>query len=151
MLDNVVFYPLEPQEMVSDVYSACTICLIPLKPGIIGNSVPSKVGLLMACKRPIINSVDEDSDYYRMFNENVIGLAVSNHRPDKVAEEITALCADKKRIQEYAENGFVFGEKLFCRKNNTIKYNDLFLKLIEQGPASDPGVRDFQLFDIQQS
>ena len=30
-LSNIVFFPLEPQHMVSDVYSACSICLIPLK------------------------------------------------------------------------------------------------------------------------
>ena len=52
-LKNIKFYPLEPQNMVSDVYSACSICLIPLKKGIIGNSVPSKAGLLMACNRAL--------------------------------------------------------------------------------------------------
>lgn len=45
-LDNIVFYPLEPQPMVPHVYSACSICFIPLKRDIIGNSVPSKAGLL---------------------------------------------------------------------------------------------------------
>lgn len=50
-LDNIKFYPLEAHEMVSDVYSACSICYIPLKHGVIGNSVPSKAGLLMECKK----------------------------------------------------------------------------------------------------
>ena len=57
-LNNIVFYPLQPQELVSDVYSACSVCLIPLQKGVIGNSVPSKAGLLMACRRIIVNSVD---------------------------------------------------------------------------------------------
>ena len=66
-LDNIVFYPLEPQPMVPHVYSACSICFIPLKRDIIGNSVPSKAGLLMSCRHVIVNSVDECSDYYKMF------------------------------------------------------------------------------------
>lgn len=39
----------------------------PLKEGVIGNSVPSKAALLMACRRVIINSVDIGSDYSDMF------------------------------------------------------------------------------------
>ena len=68
-LDNIKFLPLEPQEMVPDVYSACDLCFIPLKKGIIGNSVPSKAGLLMECKKAIVTTVDENSDYSFMINK----------------------------------------------------------------------------------
>ena len=60
-LDNIQFLPLESQDMVSDVYSACSVCFIPLKKGVIGNSVPSKAGLLMACKKAIVTSADKGS------------------------------------------------------------------------------------------
>lgn len=50
-LTNISFYPLQPIEIVPDVYSACDICIIPLKKGVIGNGVPSKAPILMACKR----------------------------------------------------------------------------------------------------
>ena len=61
-LTNIVFLPLQQQDMVSDVYSACSTCIIPLKHGVIGNSVPSKAGLLMACKRSIVTSTDRGSN-----------------------------------------------------------------------------------------
>ncbi|MDP3014645.1 MAG: glycosyltransferase family 4 protein, partial [Candidatus Subteraquimicrobiales bacterium] len=123
-LGNIVFFPLEPQHMVSDVYSACSICLIPLKRGIIGNSVPSKAGLLMACKRTIVNSVDEDSDYYKIFNENEIGIATSNNNPDGVVEAIVCLYKDKDKREKYAKNGKVFGQKYYSRSVNTGKFVD---------------------------
>lgn len=131
-LGNIVFYPLEPQHMVSDVYSACSICLIPLKRGIIGNSVPSKAGLLMACKRTIVNSVDEDSDYYRVFNENELGISASNNSPDDVAEAIVSLYQDKDKRDSFAKKGHEFGKKYYSRSINTKKFMDIFQQMIRE-------------------
>lgn len=126
VLDNIKFFPLEPQHMVSDVYSACSVCLIPLKRGIIGNSVPSKAGLLMACNRAIVNSVDEDSDYYKMFNENEIGFSASNNDPEAVVEAILELYNNKERRELFAKNGQIFGENYYARSVNTKKFIELF-------------------------
>jgi glycosyltransferase involved in cell wall biosynthesis len=122
-LDNIKFFPLEPQHMVSDVYSACSVCLIPLKRGIIGNSVPSKAGLLMACNRAIVNSVDEDSDYYRMFNDNEIGISASNNDPEAVVEAILELYNNKEKRELYAKNGQEIWGELLCKK---CKYKEVY-------------------------
>lgn len=125
-LDNIIFYPLEAQEMVSDVYSACSICLIPLKKGIIGNSVPSKAALLMACNRAIVNSVDNDSDYYKMFNINGIGISASNDDPDAVADAILGLYHNKEKRERMARNGYKFGKQYYARSLNTKKFIEVF-------------------------
>lgn len=62
--------------MVPHVYSACSVCLIPLPKGVIGNSVPSKAGLLMACHRVIVTSADEGSEYNKMFEREKLVLLV---------------------------------------------------------------------------
>lgn len=128
-INNIEFFPLEPQSMVSHVYNSCSVCLIPLKKGVIGNSVPSKSALLMACKKVIINSVDLDSEYYRMFNDNKIGISVSNDNPTAVAESILHLFDNKKLLNNYENNAYMFGKRMYSRSNNTIKYIDLFYKL----------------------
>lgn len=125
-LDNIFFYPLESQEMVSDVYSTCSICLIPLKKGIIGNSVPSKAGLLMACNRTIVNSVDEKSDYYRMFNENEMGISAPNDNSIAVAAAILDLYNNKEKREKMAKLGHEFGEQHYSRSLNTKKFIELF-------------------------
>jgi colanic acid biosynthesis glycosyl transferase WcaI len=128
-LFNIVFYPLEPQDMVADVYSACSVCLIPLKRGVIGNSVPSKAALLMAVKRPIVSAVDEDSSYFRMFQEGNMGVAVSTMSPDGVAEAILNLYKNPAVRELYASNGKAYGEKFYNRKVNTKLYINLFEEL----------------------
>ncbi|WP_053954711.1 glycosyltransferase family 4 protein [Inediibacterium massiliense] len=131
-LTNIKFFPLEPQHMVADVYSTCSICLIPLKRGIIGNSVPSKAGLLMACNRAIVNSVDVDSDYYRIFNDNEIGISVSNNDPDAVTEAIIELFVDKDKRDNYAKKGQEFGERYYSRSVNTKKFIEIFEEMTKE-------------------
>ena len=132
-LDNIVFLPLQPQNMVSDVYSACSVCIIPLKHGVIGNSVPSKAGLLMACKRAIVTSTDADSKYNRMINENHIGIAVGDDDPCGMANAILYYYQNRQECQKAGQNGHVFGHELFSRRANMKRYLALFEVLAQKG------------------
>lgn len=131
-LDNIVFYPLQPQDMVSDVYSACSICIIPLKEGVIGNSVPSKAGLLMACGRAIVNSVDEGCEYGRMFEREKIGFTAGITDAEKLADSILYLRDHPEVRRAYEKRAKEFGEKEYARRVNTRKYIDLFHEISEK-------------------
>ena len=128
-LDNIVFLPLEPQEMVPHVYSACSVCLIPLPKGVIGNSVPSKAGLLMACRRVIITSTDEGSDYNDMFNREKIGIACSSDDPDGIVAGILKLRDNPVLREEYANNAQKYGKAYYTRTVNTSLYEKLYKKI----------------------
>lgn len=125
-LDNIVFLPLQKQDMVSDVYSACSTCIIPLKHGVIGNSVPSKAGLLMACKRSIVTSTDRGSKYNQMINDNGIGFAYGDDEPEKMAEAIMTLYNNRESCKEMGIRGYEFGHDLYSRSENMKKYLELF-------------------------
>ena len=128
-LRNIVFYPLQPQDMVSDVYSACSVCLIPLKEGVIGNSVPSKAGLLMACGRVVLNSVDENCDYGQMFERERIGFFFFFRDADKIAKDILFLRDHPQVRREYGSRAKEYGRKEYSRKVNTERYLELFREL----------------------
>ncbi len=125
-LDNIVFLPLEPQEMVPHVYSACSVCLIPLPYGVIGNSVPSKSGLLMACHRVIINVVDKESDWYDMFEREKIGVSASNKDPEEVAAAILKMKENPELREQYADRAREFAKGYFSRTVNTGMYEKLY-------------------------
>ncbi len=132
-LNNIVFYPLQSQELVSDVYSACSVCLIPLKEGVIGNSVPSKAGLLMACGRVIINSVDKESDYGCMFERERIGFSAGVNDAQIIANNILFLYNNPDIRKEYEKRALLFGQKEYSRSVNTEKYIELFEALTRKG------------------
>jgi len=125
-LNNIVFYPLQPQDMVADVYSACSVCLIPLKRGVIGNSVPSKAALLMACRRVIVNSVDIDSDYAQMFEREKIGFSAEVDDVDTIVEDILTLYHNPDMLKEYADRAKQYGLTNYAREGNTKRYVELF-------------------------
>ncbi|MGL5647872.1 MAG: glycosyltransferase family 4 protein [Clostridium sp.] len=130
-LNNIEFYPLQPIEIVPDVYSACSICVIPLKKGVIGNGTPSKAPLLMACNRVIVNSVEKRSNYFQMFNENKLGISVSNENHEELANAILYLYENPEEIKVMSKNSKEFAKKNYTSTKNTQKFIDIFYELIE--------------------
>lgn len=125
MLDNIDFYPLQPVELVPDVYSACDICIIPLKKGVIGNGVPSKAPILMACKRVIVNSVEINTRYAQMYKENNMGVAVDISDYDGLANAVTELYNSPEKRKEMAENAYSFGKKNYSSTQSTAKLKEI--------------------------
>lgn len=109
----------------------CDIQLIPLNRKIIGNSVPSKAALVMACRRLIVNFVDEDSEYYERFILNKIGVSVSNLNNDELFNKILDIYFHKNDYKQMIENAYKFTYQYYSRNVCTNLYNELFKKLIE--------------------
>ena len=131
-LTNIVFYPLQPQNMVSHVYSSCSLAIIPLPLGVIGNSVPSKIGLLMECRRPTLSLADKNSKYLSMINENKIGIGLDSNDSVGAAKAITQLSEDPKICNTMGQNAYLYGHEIYSRKVNTQKYINLFRTLSKE-------------------
>lgn len=125
-LTNISFYPLQPVEIVPDVYSACDVCIIPLKKGVIGNGVPSKAPILMACKRVIVNSVEIESHYARMFGDYHMGVAVDISDYDGLANTIIELKNAPEKLKMMAENAYNYGKENYSSDASTAKLMDIF-------------------------
>lgn len=129
-LDNVEFFPLEKEDMISDVYSAGNINLVTLVANVIKNAMPSKTGAILACGRPIIASVDKDSDYYRMINNNNLGLSVDANDCESMAAAILDYCDNVEKYELCKKNSRNFAELYFSRKVCTSKYIEIFEEIM---------------------
>ena len=127
-LSNITFFPLQPTELVPDVYSTCDICIIPLKKGVIGNGVPSKAPILMACNRVIVNSVEIDSQYAKMFSEYNMGISIDNEDYDGFANAVKQLYYAPERIREMAQNANRFGRDHYSSENSIKILCDIIVK-----------------------
>ena len=125
-LTNITFYPLQPVEIVPDVYSACDICIIPLKKGVIGNGVPSKVPILMACRRVIVNSVEIESSYAKMFSKYNMGVAVDISDYDGLASAIIELKDSPEQLKIMTENAYDYGSENYSSDLSTTKLMGIF-------------------------
>ncbi|NMP37929.1 MAG: glycosyltransferase family 4 protein [Clostridiales bacterium] len=128
-LENVRLYPWQPMDMIPDVYSAGSVCVIPLNKGVIGNGVPSKSPLLMACNRPIIALVEKDSHYYRLLNESGIGIAHDSNDYRAMAESILELYRNPEKISELTRRANEYARRELSSTVNTRKFMNIFDEL----------------------
>ena len=73
-----------------------------------------------------MNSVDEWSDYYKMFEREDIGLSASNLDPEAVANCILKLYNDRTLIEHFANNAQSYGKSYYSRTVNTALYEQLY-------------------------
>lgn len=125
-LMNVYYFPWQPLDMINHVYNACDIGFIPLKPGVIGNGIPSKACQLMAAERVVLNSVEE-SNYVNLFNKYEMGESVTNNDPDSVASKIIYLLEHPELRKKIGVNASDYAWQHYSRSVNTHK----FISLIE--------------------
>ena len=125
-LSNIEFYPLQPLDLVSDVYSACDIALIPLMSGVIGNGVPSKAPILMACNKVVINSVELDSRYAKMFPENDMGISVDIKDYDGLKKAVLELYNSPETIKRMAHNAREYSLMNYSSSKSTARLMQIF-------------------------
>lgn len=104
-LTNIAFYPLQPVDLVPDVYSAGDICLIPLRREVIYTGTPSKMPILLACGKAIVSSVEKDSLYAAMVEREDLGVCVEIDNAEELAEAIRALFVDSERLAFLRSHG----------------------------------------------
>ena len=104
-LQNVRFIPFQPRERVSEVFASADISLVSLRKGSGAGSLPSKTFSIMASERPIIASVDSDSDTWDLIQRSCCGVCVNPETPELIADAILTLKGDAKLRMELGKNG----------------------------------------------
>jgi colanic acid biosynthesis glycosyl transferase WcaI len=104
-LGNVRFIPFRPRQQVPAIYASADLCLIPLRKGIALESVPSKALTIMAAGKPIIATVEAESDIGSFIQEADCGLIISPEDPQALAKAIMTLYHDPARGVRLGANG----------------------------------------------
>lgn len=125
---NIRYFPWQPLDIIADVYSACSVGIIPLKKGVIGNGVPSKACQLMACGRVVLNVV-EQSNYSRIFERENIGISVTDFDPISVRDRILFLYGNPEIVEVIGANAREYALANYSREENTGKFVKLLREL----------------------
>ena len=130
-LDNIQFFPLQPIDLVPDVYSACNACLIPLMKGVIGNGVPSKVPILMACRRITLTAVEANTQYTQMFKDYDMGLTADVFDYDSLASSIKWLKSHPEDVSRMVEKAYNYTKENYSSTMSLDKLNVVLQNLIK--------------------
>jgi len=131
-LQNIVFYPWQPLEIIMDVYSAATIALIPLSRNVVGNSHPSKASLLMACGRTFICSGKPGSKLLEEYNSHRVGIGIPDDNPKLIAEAIIEMVNNPKMLHDYEKRAFDYARNELSFEVNIGKFQRSLLKAIAE-------------------
>ena len=101
---KVSLLPTQPREDLSALLAAADVGLAPLKHGMSGTSVPSKIFGIMAAGRPVIAGADAGSDTVTLLESADAGYIIEPEDPDALARAIRALYDDRAEAQRMGEN-----------------------------------------------
>ena len=93
-LPNLTVVGYQPAERVPEVLATADVHVVPLRAGLGASSVPSKTYAVLAAGRPVVASVDEDTEVARVVSEAGAGLAVPPDDPDALVAAVERLADD---------------------------------------------------------
>ena len=129
-LKNVRFLPFQLHESLPEMYASADVCLVPLRKGFTGESVPCKVFTITAAGRPLIASVDEGSDTHRFVKAAECGLCVEPEDPDALVEAILMLYNDSDLQERLGRNGREYVETRYTPKAVARQYAALLERVV---------------------
>jgi colanic acid biosynthesis glycosyl transferase WcaI len=127
---NVQFIPFQPRERLPEVLATADISLVILKHGIGTDSLPSKTFSIMASGRPIIVSVEADSEISKLIKKADAGVWVPPEQPSKLAEAILTLKQDNALRDRIGHNGRIWAEQRHSLQIATEQFEKLLLDAI---------------------
>ena len=127
-LENIKFFPYQPKETLSQVFSSADIFIIPLKKGLTGYSVPSKIYPVMASGRPYIACVEEESEITLITKKFGCGLLARPQDYQELTEKILICYNNPELCLKMGENSRK-AAVFFDRGVGVKKYYEIFNSL----------------------
>lgn len=107
-----------PSGKVPETQSKADVMCLPVKKGYAMSSIPSKLPAYMFSKKPVLASVDAESDTAMCIRENHAGWVALPENAESVAKAMKeAYSLPYKELNRMGENGFEFAIETLSRKN----------------------------------
>lgn len=132
-LANVRFLPFQPRERLPEVQATADLAIVTLLPGRGRTSVPSKVVGYMAAGRPVVASVDEDSDTAEVIRSGSWGVAVAPGRADLLTDAVRRL-VDSRELGGMGAAARQAFEVAYAKQAAIGKLRAILDRLANEGP-----------------
>jgi len=104
-LANMKFLPTQPPEVLSEMLAAADVFVFTSKPGVGKTSFPGRIYNFLLAARPVVASVDEDSDLARALRNGGAGIVTPPGDVEEFCRAITELYQAPARRESLGRNG----------------------------------------------
>ena len=126
---NIAFFPLQPYDLVSHVYSLGNASIVTCKNGLGKSAMPSKTWSIMSAGTAVIANFDADTDLERIINKNHLGVFTESNDHIALKDAILRLYWDEKETKMLGINGRKYIINNLTRLIQTNKYKETFREL----------------------
>jgi colanic acid biosynthesis glycosyl transferase WcaI len=127
---NVVFGDFQPAERLAEVLCTADLHVVPLHAGLGRVSVPSKTYSILAAGRPILASIDLDTEVPRILERSGAGVTVPPDDSVAFVEGLRQLLADPDGLERMGRQGREFVESGVSPRAVAERYMDLIRRVI---------------------
>lgn len=131
-LKNMFFFPLQPAEKVSQVYSMGDLGVVACKKGMGKGAFPSKTWSIMSAGTPVIANYDENTDLERLVKDNGLGMFSAADDSEQMAECIMEMYNNRELCVEYGRNARQYILDNVSKDKSTQKYVDVIKEVVEE-------------------
>jgi len=124
-LENVVFLPFQPREILPRVLATADVSVLSLKKGFATDSVPSKLLNILASGRPVMAVVDPGSDISKIVREAHCGATVEPENPTALAATLLQLSRNEPLRKLWGENARAYVLKYGSKSVAAEKFQEL--------------------------
>ena len=118
-LSNILFYPYQPAHYANHNYAMADVNINALPRGIIGTCMPSKTATMLNSARPMVVSVERDSEYAKMLSRVELCRVVDADDVQGFADAIRALY-EERPVPDSTNAREVF--RAHCSRENARAY-----------------------------
>jgi colanic acid biosynthesis glycosyl transferase WcaI len=129
-LTKVLFIPFQPRARLPEVLATADVSLVILQKGIGSGSLPSKSYSILASGRPLLASVDTESDMARLVERSQGGICVPPEDPEALAQAIRTLKANPLQREKFGINGRAYALKFHSPVSAAEQFDELLRKAI---------------------
>jgi colanic acid biosynthesis glycosyl transferase WcaI len=130
VVDNVIFAPYQPREVLSQSLSAADVHVVGLARGLSGYVVPSRLYGIMSAGRPVIVAADAESETAQLVNEVGCGVVVPPGQPELLVEAIRAAYRGELELQRMGERARAYVVEAADTTRAVARYRDLLSGLL---------------------
>ncbi len=138
-LQNIRMLPLQPVEMMAEMYSAADVLLLHQKAAVVDSVIPSKLLTYMAAGRPVLAAASQFSETARTVERAECGVIIQPEDPSALVQAAAALRNDPSAREKFGAKGRSYVQQHFTRERVLHEYDLLFSRYVDRRRADARG------------